>query len=71
MGRKTGEFRAYILLCQGPFRFDIHMCRNKKGPGTVKCRSKHNKIKNSLRLTFYAATSFVRSSGLFRLHCVA
>ena len=46
----------------------IYLCRNEKGPGTVKDRSKHNKVNNSLRLLFFAATSFVRSGGLLYIY---
>ena len=47
----------------------IMMCRfHGMADYTVKDRSKHNKVDNSLRLLFSAATSFVRSSGLLRLY---
>ena len=44
----------YICIC-----IYIYICRNEKGPGTVKDRSKHNKVNNSLRLLFYAAAYYI------------
>ena len=39
-------------FCDDSIYIDLYICRDERGPGTVKNKSKHNTISNALRLLF-------------------